>query len=101
MEIGFESEKNPGYIRFVEEGDVIDEVKGRDNFRPFFLVEDWPAFSFELADRGIAVQSYNQDVSSFLGFLQVADMPEMNQVEAAVGQNDSPASFFMGAYDFL
>jgi len=28
-------------------------------------------------------------------------MPDMNQVEAAVSQNNSLASFFMHAYDFF
>jgi len=101
MEIGFESEKNLGHIRLVEKGDVINEGERGDNLCPFLLVEDWPPFSLKLADRGIAVQSHNQDVSSFLGFLQVSDMSDMNQIKTAVSQDDSPSSFFMGADDFF
>ncbi len=52
---------------------------------------DRPGGALEPADRGVAVQGHDQDVAQFLGLLEKTDMPGVDQVEAAVREDDRPA----------
>jgi len=97
MSIRLEREKHFLHVEFIEKSDVIDKLKRGDDLYPFLFLENRPSFSFKLPDRGVAVQGHNQDVAFFLGFSEVSDMTDMNQVEATVSQHN----FFPFVFAFL
>jgi hypothetical protein len=55
------------------------------------LIDDRALRAFEVADARIGVHADDQQVALCPGELEILDVAEVDQVEAAVGENDPPA----------
>ncbi len=80
-------------------GDEIDAGEGGDDLHPLRFGEDGPAAALELPDRPVAVQGDDEDVAFAFRRLEVPDVSGVDEVEAAVGQDDAPAFFPFGRDD--
>jgi len=65
-----------------------------ENFRTLALRNHRAAFAFELFDAGVAVQADDQCVAVDACLLQAANMAGVEQIEAAVGEDDAAAIAF-------
>ena len=79
------------YIRRIEDDYSVDVRQGGQQLRPLRFRHSWPAFAFESARTGIRVYGHNQFAAQLLGCPQIPDVPNMQQIKTAVGQ-DNPAS---------
>jgi hypothetical protein len=81
----------------IENHDGIHTFQGRENFGTLAFGDDGTAFALELPHAGITVQPDDERVSPFARQLQAADVAGMQQVEAAVGENDAATVAFLAA----
>lgn len=79
-----------------ENGDGIHAAKGCQDTGAVVFAIDWAFRAFELADGGIAVEGYNKEVAVGAGFLEVLDMARVEEVEAAIGEDDAKPGEFLG-----
>jgi len=66
---------------------VIDCAERRQHFRPGRLRIQRALRTFELADGAITIKSNHQNVALPAGGLQVSNVPDVKQVEAAIGED--------------
>ena len=74
--------------RFIKNRDIIHTPEAGEDFCPLFLREDWPVRAFQTSNRTVTVHSDDQYISERFGFLQIADMADMEKVKTAVGKDD-------------
>ena len=82
----------------------IDHAPSGEQFRPVGLRHERPVRPFKLAHRGIAVQPDPEKIAKSARLGQVAQMADMQQVEAAVGGHDDaafPAQLLAKSGDFV
>ena len=72
----------------VEHGDVVDGLQRREQGHAVVLVHDRPGRAFQAPDRGVAIDRDDQHVAARLGLRQRVDVADVQQVEAAVGEDD-------------
>ena len=72
----------------VEHGDVVDGLHRCEQGHATVLVHDRPGRAFQAPDRCVAVDCDDQDVAARLGLRQRVDVADVQQVEAAVGEDD-------------
>ena len=75
----------------VKDGDDIHGGQGGEDFRPLVFILNRPSGAFELARASVAVDSHHEDIAQFLRFRQVPRVAGVEQVEAAVGEDDPSA----------
>ena len=68
--------------------DGIDIRKRRQNLCPFICGHHWPARAFQTANRIIGVDCDDQPSAEFFRRSKIADVSDMEHVEAAVGKRD-------------
>jgi len=81
----------------VENHHGVHGFESGENFRALALGDYRAAFAFELANTDVAIESDNQDVAQGAGLFEAADVAGMQEVEAAVGEDDAAAVAFLGA----
>jgi len=81
----------------IEYDDRIHTFQRRKDFRAFGLGEDGAPLAFQLPYTCIAVESHDQRVTQFPSLLEAADMPRMQEIKAAIGENHSPTVAFLAA----
>src|SRR5260370_3833016 len=81
----------------VKNDDGVDGFGGGEDFRALAFGNHGAALALELATAGVAVEADNQDVTQSAGLLETADVAGMQQVEAAVGEDDAAALAFLAA----
>jgi len=73
---------------FGKRGQEINVFYGLENFPPLGQGKDRPGRPFNPPHRGVIVESYDQDVAPFLGFLEKPDVTGMKDIKTTVGEND-------------
>ena len=78
----------------VEDGHGVHALQGRQQLAARVLVVERARFALQASDALVAVQAHDQEISQRRGLPQQARVPDVKQVEAAVGEHDSfrPAS---------
>src|SRR5579883_93701 len=71
----------------IEDGDIINAGEGGEDFGALLLRHQGATWAFQAARAFVAVQAKNQEIAQRAGILQVANMAEVQQVEAAIGEN--------------
>ncbi len=88
VDIGLEDADDVRDVGLLKDDNVIDALEGRDKRDPVLESQNRAARTFEFSDRGVAVEGHDEDVTEFTSRIEVADVPDMQHVEAAVRQDD-------------
>jgi len=83
--------------RFIENNHSVDRFQSGENFGAFAFRQDGAACAFQLADARIAIEADDEHVAKRACLFENADMPGMEQIEAAVGEDDAAAAAFLAA----
>ena len=73
---------------FGENDHGIDAGEGGENLGALLLWDERTAGAFELVNRFVAIEADDEEVPEFLRALQVANMPEVKQIETPVRGHD-------------
>src|SRR4029077_662690 len=92
VNIGAEGFEQALHALFVEDHHVIDGAKSGDELRARLLTEDRTAWAFERADAAVPIDAHSENVTFATSPFEVADVPDMERVEAAVRKNDTLAA---------
>jgi hypothetical protein len=76
----------------VERHDGVHTVESQQNLDPFLGSIDRSIASFVCAHRSIGVHTDDEGIAEAPCFVEVTHVPGMQQVEHAVGEDDSPAT---------
>jgi len=79
---------------FLEDADIVDAFKSGQDRGARGLIIDRPVRAFETRDRCVGVEPQDQTVAQGAGLAEVGHMAGMQDVEAAVGEDDSQAAPF-------
>lgn len=72
---------------------VVNHLQRRQDSGAVRLFVDRTVGTFEFFDRGIGVEADDEDVAKGPGFGEVMDMPHVDDVEDAIGEDDFFALF--------
>jgi hypothetical protein len=75
-------------IRLVEHYDMIHASKRGDKSCAFGFVENGAVQTFDCADRPVTVDRHDESIAELSGTFEVSHMPDMQDIEASVGEND-------------
>jgi len=89
QDIGSERFNRSEGIGLVEDCNVIHAGKSRQNLGPLGLREQRPRETFNLPNRGVAVDRDHKKVSEPPGPLKISEVADMEKIETAVRENDS------------
>src|ERR1700730_11412941 len=78
-------------VGFNKKHDVIYAAEGGHELCARAFVENWPAGPLLIADAGISVHANDQNIAFATGAFKIADMPDVQRIEAAVREDDAPA----------
>jgi hypothetical protein len=81
----------------IENHDCVDAFQRSENFGTFAFGQDWTPGAFQLADTGITVETNNERVPKTASLLETADVPGVQQIETAIGEDDVAAVAFLAA----
>jgi hypothetical protein len=81
----------------VENHHGIHGLQRRENFRALALRDYRTAFALQLPHAGVAIEPDDERVAQFARLLQAANVAGMQQVEAAVGENDAATVAILAA----
>lgn len=85
------------HVRGVEEGDRIHVLQSGQNLGAFAGRSARAALTFQSADAGVRIHGYDHFAAEFLCAAQIADVAHVQQIKAAIGQDD----FFPGGAPLL
>jgi hypothetical protein len=91
MHIGTDFANDRPHIRFRENYHGIYIGKSRENFGAFLFGHQRPAFAFQGTHGSIRIDGHNQTPAERLCRAQITHVPDVQQIEAAVGQGDGIA----------
>lgn len=80
-------------IGFAEDDDCVDIGERGDDFSALVLGHERTVIAFDSANGGIGVDGDDESASERFGSVQVADVSDVQQIEASIGENDLLASF--------
>jgi hypothetical protein len=86
---------------FAEEDDVVDGTKGGYQTGAGAFVEDRASGTFESAGAGVAVDGDDQRVAEGAGGFEIADVADMENVEAAIGEDNGLTALLVVADERL
>src|SRR5439155_24531193 len=95
--IGKQARNHFAGSQIIEDHHAVHGLQRRENFRALAFWKHGTAFPFQLAHTGVAIQSDNQGVPQFARQFEDANMARMEQIKAAVGENDSATVAFRAA----
>ena len=99
MKVRFDGQQDFFNRRFDKKGHIIHAGQGRNDPHPSALVYQGAPGALQLLQRGIGIQRDDKDVALGFGLLKVSDMADVDEVKAAVGQdNGFPQFFFPGDF---
>src|SRR6266852_4939675 len=75
----------------VENHHGVNAFKGGEDFGAFAFWNHRAALAFELADAGVAIEADEQGVAEAAGLLEAADVARMEEIEAAVSEDELAA----------
>jgi hypothetical protein len=67
---------------------MIHASKRRDKSCAFAFVEDGTIRAFDCTDRAVTVDRHDKGISQLPGAFEISHMADMQNVEAAIGEND-------------
>ena len=76
------------YIRGIENSHRVHIFQRCQNFSPFLFRDTRTAFPFELAHAGIRIDRDNQLSAKIFCRAKIADMSDMQQIKAAIGEDN-------------
>lgn len=91
MKVRTDLANDGAHVFFWEDNDGVHIRQRRQNFRAFFGRHYGPPFTLQSARGSIAVHRDNQLAAEFPGSMEVADMADVQHVEAPVGQRNAIA----------
>ena len=83
-------------VRFGENHDVVHDPEGGDEKGAGLFVENGAARAFQRASAGVGVDGDDEKVALLFCAGEVANMADVEGVEAAVGENDALAALLRG-----
>jgi hypothetical protein len=86
---------NFAWGRLIENHHSINAFQRCKNFRSLAFRQDRASGAFQLADARITVEADDQRVTETARLLEAADVPGMQQIETAVGEDNSAAVAFL------
>jgi len=81
----------------IENHHGVYTLQRREDFRSLAFGDDRAAFAFQLADTGVAVERDDERIAEFARLLQAANVAGMQQVEAAIGENNAATVAILAA----
>src|SRR4029079_11374820 len=75
-------------IRLIEHHDMIHASKRRHKSCAFAFIEDRTIRSFDCADGLVTVDRHDKSVAQLPGAFEISHMADMQNVKAAIGEND-------------
>ena len=91
VKIGTDLADDGADVFFGENDDGIYVGQRRQNFRAFFGEYDGASFTFQRAGGGVGVHGDDEFASEFASRMEVADVADVEDVEAAVRECDASA----------
>src|SRR5215213_10050579 len=91
VDVGAEGEQEFGDGRLVEDRDVVHGAQGGDDLGALSFGDEGAPLAFEAPHLLVRVDADDEQVAQTLRRLKVADVPDVQQVEAAVGEDDARA----------
>jgi hypothetical protein len=88
MDIRLQTRDRINRREFFENDHKVHALQGGQDLDPLRGRYQGSSRSFELAHRGIAVDSHHQNITMTSGSLQITDMADVEQIEAAVSPHD-------------
>ena len=82
---------------FGKDQDTIDRLESAENLGAIRFGKNGPACSLEFRDRSVIIDGDGQGVSESAGFVEIANVTGMEEIEASVGQNE----LFPGAIQLI
>jgi len=79
---------------FVKQGHIIDAGKGGNDQNPPLFIDQGARRAFQIFKGTVRIQCHHQNISLGLGLLKVTNVADVNQIKAAIGQNNGFAEFF-------
>ena len=83
-----ETIEEPAHMLASEDHDEINGSQAGDQLRSLGLGKEGAARALEPADGGVRVDPHDEEISLAAGVLQVAEVPDVEQVEGAIGEHD-------------
>jgi len=83
--------------RRIENQNSVHAFERGENFGSLAFGKDRTPGAFELADAGVAVEAHDERIAESAGLLEAPDVARMQQIEAAVGEDDAAAVAFLTA----
>jgi hypothetical protein len=81
----------------VENDHSVYAFQRRKNFRTLAFRQDRTSCAFQCAHAGVAIEAHNQRISQRASLLEASHVPRMQQIKAAVGEDDAAAVAFLAA----
>jgi len=78
-------------IGFGEEHDVVYAAERCHELRARVFIENRPAGPFQIAHTGIGVHANDQNIAFAARAFEIANVPDVQRIEAAVREDDAPA----------
>jgi len=91
VDVGAKRQKEFGDGRLVEDYDVVNCAQGRDRLGSLALRDEGAALAFESKHLLVAVYADDEEVAEVARAFEVADVPDVQEVEAAIGEDDARA----------
>ena len=76
------------WVRLIKRCNVVYHLQCGNQLGPLQLRKDGAMGAFNFLDRAIAVQSDDQEIAKFFCLSQQMQVPTMQQVKTAIGEND-------------
>ena len=83
---------------FVKQGHIIDTGQGGNDQNPSLFIDQGARLAFQIFQGAVRIQGHHQDIALGLGLLKITDVTDMNQIKAAISQNNGFAEFFFNDY---
>ena len=99
QKIWTDSPNNSQWSDLRKERHEIHRLQGRHQPCPLPGRHQWAAGPFDPADRSVAVDRHHKDVRPFLDPLEIGEVPDVKEIETAVGEGDPLALFLETAED--
>ena len=81
----------------IENDNRIHALERGENLCPLARRQDRPTLPFQLAHACVTIQADDQGVTKLASLFENTDVARMQQIEAAIGENDAAAVAFRGA----
>ena len=91
MDVGAQGEQEFVDGRLVEDYDVVNGAQGRDRLGALAFGDEGAALALDMAHLLVAVYADDEEVAEVASAFEVADVPDVQEVEAAIGEDDTRA----------